>query len=356
MAGDAAIKFETDTKEESLARVMTILRQIWEPKLGKGKVPNPIQAACTRWSSDPFSCGSYSSAALGSSVSDFDELAKPFDRLFFAGEATTSKWPATMHGALFTGFREASRIARYLGNNPLLLDLKTIPVVDRDGEESDDEGGNNNDDAPSDAVAVNSDDIEDEDEEVAGDGERLLKLSQDLKEMVASREPDLLFGCFSAYFAPTSPDPASTPAPLLPSGDVAGPSPASRTDTETTQPASSTDDGLCLVRVDLALSLGGCDGEREDDSSVPVFLAISKSDVYNLQDIKGDSERLLVLRNPLGLGINLEKRSGSLSDSALVKAREQVGRGKTIKRTRPAVLRLLLDLILKSPMSQISQE
>lgn len=77
VAGDAAIKFETDSKEESLARVMTVLRQIWEPKLaklGKGKVPDPIQAACTRWANDPFSCGSYSSAALGSGAADFEEV------------------------------------------------------------------------------------------------------------------------------------------------------------------------------------------------------------------------------------------------------------------------------------------
>ena len=32
------------------------------------------------------------------------------DRLFFAGEATTSRYPSTAHGALWTGLREAHRL------------------------------------------------------------------------------------------------------------------------------------------------------------------------------------------------------------------------------------------------------
>jgi len=59
------------------------------------------QAAGTRWASDPMSFGSYSSVAVGShGADDYDALAKSVKgRLFFAGEATIAKWPATMHGA-----------------------------------------------------------------------------------------------------------------------------------------------------------------------------------------------------------------------------------------------------------------
>jgi hypothetical protein len=51
------------------------------------------QAVCTRWASDPMCYGSYSSVAVGSSgAADYEALAQPLgDRVFFAGEATTSR-------------------------------------------------------------------------------------------------------------------------------------------------------------------------------------------------------------------------------------------------------------------------
>ena len=42
---------------------------------------------------------------------DYDELARPAGaRLFFAGEHTNGQHPATAHGALLSGLREAHRI------------------------------------------------------------------------------------------------------------------------------------------------------------------------------------------------------------------------------------------------------
>lgn len=77
------------------------------------EVPEPIQTVCTRWGADPFSFGSYSNVAVGASGDDYDILAESVGdgRLFFAGEATTRRYPATMHGALLSGFREAANIA-----------------------------------------------------------------------------------------------------------------------------------------------------------------------------------------------------------------------------------------------------
>ena len=76
-------------------------------------VPDPIQSACTRWGSDPLSYGSYSHVRVGSIGIDYDILSESVEnRLFFAGEATSRKYPATMHGAFLSGLREAGRIFR----------------------------------------------------------------------------------------------------------------------------------------------------------------------------------------------------------------------------------------------------
>lgn len=88
----------------------------------------------TRWKSDEWSRGSYSFVAAGSSGNDYDLMASPVappsvpgmppgnpsqpnpPRVFFAGEHTIRNYPATVHGALLSGLREAGRIAdQFLG-------------------------------------------------------------------------------------------------------------------------------------------------------------------------------------------------------------------------------------------------
>ncbi|WP_175551972.1 FAD-dependent oxidoreductase, partial [Burkholderia ubonensis] len=63
------------------------------------------------WGADPFSRGSYSFPAIGSRRGDRQLLAAPIaDRVFFAGEATHEDYSGTVHGALLSGWRAASRI------------------------------------------------------------------------------------------------------------------------------------------------------------------------------------------------------------------------------------------------------
>lgn len=47
----------------------------------------------TRWASNPMAYGSYSSVAVGSAgAADYDAMSQPLGgRVFFAGEATTTK-------------------------------------------------------------------------------------------------------------------------------------------------------------------------------------------------------------------------------------------------------------------------
>ncbi|GLJ38972.1 hypothetical protein SUGI_0794430 [Cryptomeria japonica] len=67
-----------------------------------------------RWGSDPFSLSSYSHVAVGASGrDDYDILVESMGdgRVFFAGEATNRRYPATMHGAFLSGLREAANIS-----------------------------------------------------------------------------------------------------------------------------------------------------------------------------------------------------------------------------------------------------
>lgn len=74
-------------------------------------IPSPDAALITRWGADPYSHGSYTFLAHGATPDHYDDLAAPIgQRLFFAGEATSSDFPATVHGAYLSGLRAAEEI------------------------------------------------------------------------------------------------------------------------------------------------------------------------------------------------------------------------------------------------------
>jgi monoamine oxidase len=74
-------------------------------------IPDPKGYLITRWNADPYSKGAYSFIGVGASIKDYDELAQPVNnKLFFAGEATSSEYAATVHGAFLSGEREAKNI------------------------------------------------------------------------------------------------------------------------------------------------------------------------------------------------------------------------------------------------------
>lgn len=124
VAGQSAAIMENVSDDVIVGRCIAVLKGIF----GNSAVPQPKETVVTRWRADPWARGSYSFVSVGSSGSDYDLLAAPvtpptknpldedgkeMPRLFFAGEHTIRNYPATVHGALLSGIREAGRIADY---------------------------------------------------------------------------------------------------------------------------------------------------------------------------------------------------------------------------------------------------
>merc|ERR1719273_1813299 len=127
VAGEAAAIMENVSDDVIVGRCIAVLKGIF----GAANVPTPKETVVTRWRADPWSRGSYSFVSTGASGNDYDILATPIipgnpdksndmiknpPRIFFGGEHTIRNYPATVHGALLSGLREAGRIAdQYLG-------------------------------------------------------------------------------------------------------------------------------------------------------------------------------------------------------------------------------------------------
>ncbi len=107
-------EMENISKENVTNTVFKILNAIY-----KNNATKPKNMIMTKAWSDEFVQGSYSYIPVGSDNTDYDKLAKPYGRLFFAGEATTKYYPGTTHGAYLTGLREVNRINYKILNDTL---------------------------------------------------------------------------------------------------------------------------------------------------------------------------------------------------------------------------------------------
>ena len=106
--GKTARQLESDTDEQVIDKMMRNFQAVFGANL-----PKPESYVNTRWSHDPYTQGSYSYYKTGSSQADRNALAEPVtNRLFFAGEATSLRHPATTHGAYLSGLREAENIKK----------------------------------------------------------------------------------------------------------------------------------------------------------------------------------------------------------------------------------------------------
>lgn len=106
-ASPYADDMETWDDAEIVADALDVLRTLYDD------VPDPVGVFITRWGQDEWAHGSYSSLGVGATPEDYDVFAQAVEgRLFFAGEATLSTHPATVHGALMSGQRAAQAILR----------------------------------------------------------------------------------------------------------------------------------------------------------------------------------------------------------------------------------------------------
>ncbi|KAM6067358.1 peroxisomal N(1)-acetyl-spermine/spermidine oxidase isoform 2-T2 [Chlamydotis macqueenii] len=103
------------------AKVLTTMTHLLRTLMGNPCLPAPRSILRSRWHSAPYTQGSYSYVAVGSSGDDIDALAQPLPedledpqplQLLFAGEATHRTFYSTTHGALLSGWREAERLNR----------------------------------------------------------------------------------------------------------------------------------------------------------------------------------------------------------------------------------------------------
>ncbi|XP_025866425.2 peroxisomal N(1)-acetyl-spermine/spermidine oxidase isoform X2 [Vulpes vulpes] len=114
IAGLESEFMETLTDEEVLLSLTQVLRRV----TGNARLPAPRSVLRSRWHSAPYTRGSYSYVAVGSTGEDIDRLARPLPedgaeaqlQILFAGEATHRTFYSTTHGALLSGWREADRL------------------------------------------------------------------------------------------------------------------------------------------------------------------------------------------------------------------------------------------------------
>jgi monoamine oxidase len=105
-AADFGRAIEDLDDDAIVAAAMTTLRTIFGDD-----IPEPEAALVTRWGADEFARGSYSYLAIGATPDDRDDLAAPIGgRVFFAGEATSPDFAATVHGAYLSGLLVAEEI------------------------------------------------------------------------------------------------------------------------------------------------------------------------------------------------------------------------------------------------------
>ncbi|KAK9507544.1 hypothetical protein O3M35_007374 [Rhynocoris fuscipes] len=114
VSGSHAKEMESKSNAEIVGDITNVIRQF----VGDGSLPPPIEIMRTDWSTNPNFYGAFTYIGKDSSVGHICDIMEPLPDncddippiILFAGEHTSSKYFATMHGARLSGIREADRI------------------------------------------------------------------------------------------------------------------------------------------------------------------------------------------------------------------------------------------------------
>ncbi|KNA18637.1 hypothetical protein SOVF_068780 isoform A [Spinacia oleracea] len=275
VAGEAAYKFESMPPTDAVTHVLQILRGIYEPQ--GITVPEPIQTVCTRWGSDPFCLGSYSNVAVGASGDDYDILAETVGdgRLFFAGEATTRRYPATMHGAFLSGLREAANMAHYASARALNFKIERCP---------------------------------------SKNAHTCASLLADL-----FREPNLEFGSFSVIFEKDNADPKSSVILRV----------------TFTEPRKKSHEGTKADTMhSKKLLFQQLQSHFNEKQQIHVYTLLSRQQALELREVRGgDDMRLHYLSEKLGIKLVGRKGLGPTADAVIASIKAERGSHKTASPT-----------------------
>uniref|UniRef100_A0A6N2LNU2 Amine oxidase domain-containing protein n=1 Tax=Salix viminalis TaxID=40686 RepID=A0A6N2LNU2_SALVM len=266
VAGEAAHTFESMPPTDAVTQVIQILKGIYEPQ--GITVPEPIQTVCTRWGSDPFTLGSYSNVAVGASGDDYDILAESVGdgRLFFAGEATMRRYPATMHGAFLSGLREAENITHHASARALRVKVNRSP--------------SNN-----------------------------AHICASLADLF--RDPDMEFGSFSVIFVRNNPDLKSTAILRVTFNE-----PRKKTQ-ESSRPDQQHSNKLLFQQLQSHFN---------QQQPLRVYTLLSKQQALELREVRGGDEmRMNYLCEKLGVKLIGRKGLGPTADSLIASIKAERG-------------------------------
>ncbi|KAF2875777.1 hypothetical protein BDV95DRAFT_484850 [Massariosphaeria phaeospora] len=110
VVGREAYRVELQDDETTKAEVLAVLRQMFP----NTTIPDPIAFTYPRWSTVPWSYGSYSNWPTGTTLETHQNLRANVERLYFAGEHTSTEYFGFLHGAWFEGREAGMRIAGQL--------------------------------------------------------------------------------------------------------------------------------------------------------------------------------------------------------------------------------------------------